>query len=74
MEEKNPENEMSNSTGNVNTGGKIISKYIGETKTSPFMSRQGQLQVKGRYPHIKYLIGIICHCLLEEGLDISIIY
>ena len=52
---------MSNSTGNVNTGEKIVSKYIGDTKTSPFMSRKGQLQVKGKYPDIKYLIGIIYH-------------
>lgn len=33
---------MSNSSGNVNMGGKIISKYIGETRTFPFMSGKGQ--------------------------------
>lgn len=34
---------MSNSTENANTGGKTISKRIGETKPSPFMSGKGQL-------------------------------
>lgn len=32
---------MSNGSGNVSMGGKIISKYISETKTSPFMSGKG---------------------------------
>lgn len=63
---------MSNSTGSINVGREIIGKYVGGTKPAPFISVKGQLQVKGGYPGIKYLIGIFYPSLLEDGLGTSI--